>query len=348
MPLFAGRILLRDEVVQGWLEAEGGRIVGWGEGDAEATPHARGWIVPSPVNAHTHAADTFLRSLPGKPRTVPELVGPGGWKQQQLARATPEQAVAGMAAYAAEMAQVGTTAFVDFREGGVIGARLLRDAAERLPVRPFILGRPQENDFHDDEAGDLLAVADGVGLSALRDFPRQSDAAAWAEACRRRRKTFALHASEVKREDVDAVLALAPAFVVHAIQATRADFNRLADDKVPVVVCPRSSAYYGMRTPIARMLEAGVTVAVGTDNGMLSDGNLLAELGQLHDWAPGVTDADLLRMATYHGRDLIGMATPRPKRGGEADWIVLPDAPLPVPAGRRKPELAPHQDTEAP
>jgi len=327
LPLFSGRILLRDAVVDGWLHAEAGRIVDWGEGAPEQKVHATGWIVPAPVNAHTHIADTFLRGVPGKPRTVAELVGPGGWKQRHLAAATAEHTRSGIQVCIEEMAAVGTAAFLDFREGGAAGARLLRDAAADLPVEARIYGRPLHNIFDAAEAAEVLAVSDGIGLSAMRDFENTRDVEAWSEAAHRARKPFALHASEGRRESMDAVLALAPSFVVHATQATPGDLRRLADDEVPVVVCPRSNAYYGLRTPVAAMAEAGLKVAVGTDNGMLQDGNVLAELAQLHAWAPTIPSEAFLRMATWHGRDVAGLSTTSPRRGDVADWIVLPERP---------------------
>jgi cytosine/adenosine deaminase-related metal-dependent hydrolase len=329
VPLFSGRILLPDGVEEGWVEVEGGRLLARGDGEPPARPDGTGWIVPAPVNAHTHAADTFLREVPGKPRTVPELVGPRGWKHARLREAQPGQVEEGIRRYAQEMARLGTSAFLDFREGGPAGAQLLRGLAPDLPVPPVVLGRPALPGFSEEEAHALLAAADGVGLSALRDFPRRGDVEAWAEACRRARKPFALHASEAVREDVEAVLALEPSFLVHLTRATPRDLRAVADAQVPVVVCPRSNAWYGLRTPVEAMRAAGVTLAVGTDNGMLHDGDLLAELGLLRALDPGAADDELLRMACWNGRALAGLPPPLPRRAGEpVDLVVLPERPV--------------------
>lgn len=331
VPLLSGWFLLRDEVIEGHLEVEGGRVVAWGEGKSERRPDAVGWIVPAPVNAHTHVADTCLRDVGGKPATVAELVGPGGWKHRNLAHATPEQVAAGITAYVGEMAALGTSRFIDFREGGLRGVRALRALAEGLPVQPVILGRPAANTFDDGEAGLILAEADGIGLSARRDFADPRDVEGWAEACHAQDKTFALHASEAKREDMDAILSLEPSFLVHCTQATRHDLESIAGAKVPVVVCPRSNAHYGLKSPVDRMLDAGVQVAVGSDNGMLQTGNLLEDLALLHAWHPRIAVADLLRMATWNGRALAGLPTALPpKPGTPLDLIVLPDPPLPT------------------
>jgi cytosine/adenosine deaminase-related metal-dependent hydrolase len=336
VPTFAGRLVLQDDVLEGTLEVEGGRVVAWREGELDAKPTAEGWIVASPVNAHTHVADACLRDRPGKPATVAELVGPGGWKESELRRATAEQVVAGVREYVDEMSNVGASAFIDFREGGLAGVELLRGLAPELPVPVRILGRPLANGFEAEEARLLLEAADGIGLSARRDFVRPDDVERWADACHEARKPFALHASETRREDAEAIVALGPAFVVHCTKAAPEDFQVLADADLPVVVCPRSNAYFGMKTPVPAMLQAGLNVAIGTDNGMTNSGDVLAELAQIRSWYPAIGVADLLRMATCNGRRLAGLPTRLPPRAGDAaDFIVLPRNAIPAGAGHK-------------
>lgn len=334
MPLVAGRLLYDLDVRDGWMLVEDGKVVDLGDGKPPSRPDATGWVVPAPVNAHTHVADACLRDRPGKPGTVPELVGPGGWKQRELAAAAHDELRQGVIRYADEMAAVGTTRFIDFRETGLAGVTFLRSLADDLAVQPFILGRPTGYTFHDTEAVGLLREADGIGLSAMRDFPKREDVEAWAEAAHKTGKPFALHASEAKREDMEDILSLEPTFLVHCTQATSDDLESVADDGVTVVVCPRSNAHYGMKTPLDRLREAGATVAVGTDNGMLNDGDLLAELARLHDWFPSVPLEDLLRMATIHGRALVGLHGLPHRKGAPVDLVVLPDQPLRKVSGR--------------
>ncbi|HLF16315.1 MAG TPA: amidohydrolase family protein [Candidatus Thermoplasmatota archaeon] len=335
---FAGRILLRDRVVDGFVEVEGGRVVASGEGESPAKPTARGWIVPSPVNAHTHVGDAFLRDRKDKPANVKELVGPGGWKHRNLAAAAPDEVRAGIRRYAGEMAAVGTRGFLDFREGGLEGIRLLRGLAKELPIPAVAFGRPKAYGFEEREAEALLAEADGIGLSGVRDF-KAADLEAWAEACHDADKPLALHASEDRGDDVEAVLALEPAFVIHMVQASDEELEELAQAKVPVAVAPRSNAFFGYRTPVDRMLAAGCTVAVGTDNGMLNDGNLLKDLAQLRAWHSRIPLEELLRMATFAPRAMLDEPAPgMPKPGQPADLVVLPEEPLP-PVGQGKPSL---------
>jgi cytosine/adenosine deaminase-related metal-dependent hydrolase len=332
-PLFAGTLLLPNREVEGWLAIEGGKVAGWGEGDPNGRVDGHGWIVPTPVNAHTHAADTFLRDAE-KPQDVAELVGPGGFKHQHLARASPQQLQQSFRSLATEMANAGTTHFIDFREGGIAGARLLAECPD-LDAAPVVLGRPgQVERFDEREAEDLLAVAHGAGLSGMRDLPRRV-LEGWAEACHAAKKPLAIHVSEDRRDDIDAVLALEPDFVVHMVHATRADLDAVADAAVAIVVCPRSNQFFGLRAPVAAMLEADIQVALGTDNGMLASGNVLDEIPLLKAQWPGVAEATWLRMATHNGRELLSLPPSLPpKRGQAANLMVLPEKPF-SPAARK-------------
>ncbi len=341
MPTFAGRILLADHAPEGWITVEDGRVQDWGEGEPDAPVTATGWILPPPVNAHTHVGDAFLRSIPDKPTDVAALVGPGGWKHQQLARADPDQMAVGIQQYVDEMAGLGTSHFIDFREGGLPGVRFIEERVDHLAVDPIILGRPaRPGTFDEDEAEAIVGECDGIGMSGMRDHPPRV-LEAWAEAAHAARKPFAIHVSEDKQDDIDAVLALEPAFVVHMVHATRGDLQAVADAGIPVVVCPRSNRFFGTKTPLPRLLEAGCRVAVGTDNGMLQDGNLLEELALLRAWYPeGATDEALLRMLVA-GRRLVGLETaPAPRRNAAAEWVVYPERPIPQTDGGR-PTLRP-------
>src|SRR5205085_2066018 len=81
-------------------------------------------------------------------------------------------------------------------------------------------------------------------LSARRDFEDPADVEAWAEAAHRRRKPFALHASEARHEPLEAILALEPSFLAHCTQATKPELEAAASAEVGIAVCPRSNAFF--------------------------------------------------------------------------------------------------------
>ncbi len=121
-----------------------------------------------------------------------------------------------------------------------------------------------------------MRYADGIGISSISDMPRGyiEDV---ADFVRDRRAIFAIHVSERVREDIDFVLSLDPAFVVHMCEAEDEDILKCAEAEVPIAVCPGSNRFFGKVPPLSRMMNLGADIALGTDNGMLRKPDLAAE-----------------------------------------------------------------------
>jgi cytosine/adenosine deaminase-related metal-dependent hydrolase len=167
------------------------------------------------------------------------------------------------------MARSGTFGCADFREGGVAGVELLRQAARDIPFTPVVFGR---------EGGE--AVADGLGISSVRDV---EGAEAQVEAARRKGKRIALHAGEKDAEDVEEAISLEPDLLVHATHATDSQLRSCADAGIPLAVCPRSNWTLGVTAssthpPLRRMIELGCTLLLGTDNVMFVQPDLFQEM----------------------------------------------------------------------
>jgi cytosine/adenosine deaminase-related metal-dependent hydrolase len=96
--------------------------------------------------------------------------------------------------------------------------------------------------------------------------------------------------------------------VVHGVQASKADLERLRALGATLVTCPRSNGYTGAGVPpIADFYESGVRVAIGTDSLASSpDLNVFAEVATLHALAPSVPSASLLESATIEGARALG------------------------------------------
>lgn len=253
------------------VSGEDGVEVGYGE--CPVRPDRRGIILTDVVNAHTHCADYGLRIPKGL--SLEELVAPpNGLKHRYLASATDDELKENMRRFAHDSASFGSSAFVDFRENGLKGVRMLREAAPDA----VILGRPTSREFDSSEVEDILDVADGIGISSISDMDHGyiEDV---ADVVRERRKIFAIHVSERIREDIDFVLSLDPAFVVHMCEATDSDIAKCAEAEVPIVTCPTSNMYFGKVPPLERFQRMGADVAIGTDNGMLRSPDMVDEAG---------------------------------------------------------------------
>ena len=288
---------------------------------------AQGLILPGLWNAHTHLGDAVVsQELVG---SLEDLVAPPhGLKHRVLAKAKDAAVIAAMRRAVATMVRSGTTGCTDFREGGLLGLKLFYAALAALPVQGIALGRPLGLEYDAREVDAILRSADGIALSSNEDWPRDA-VEKLAAHVRRERKVFALHCSERIREDIDRVLDLRPAFLVHMVHATDADLARCSDAGVPVVVCPRSNAFFGLTPDIPRMLAAGVELLLGTDNAMINVPSMLREIEFAYRVARmkgGVPAREVLRMALL-GRRLADPKTAGGIRVGERADLVVLDVP---------------------
>lgn len=120
----------------------------------------------------------------------------------------------------------------------------------------------------------------------------------------------------------------------HAVWLTERDIELLGDRHVGVAHNPSSNLRLRSGiAPVARMIQAGITVGLGTDNGTLNDDEdflqemrLAAKLHRLPgigEWAP--SSLDVWRMATSNGADLLllGDRVGTLAVGRQADVVLL-------------------------
>ncbi|MDV0441484.1 amidohydrolase family protein [Methanorbis furvi] len=249
---------------------------------------AKQWIIPSFFNAHTHIADTVAMDTPVAGRTISELVAPpNGLKHQILRRTSDDCLVRAMQETIAFMHATGTTGFAEFREGGPHGVDLFSRAG-RPGISAVVFGR---------DGGEF--IADGLGLSSAKN--RESDLAA-VERARAAGKKIAIHAGEVGAGDIDDAFALEPDLIIHATYFEDRHIRQAADENIPLVVCPRSNWILGgtgdaSRPPVRKMLDAGCTLWLGTDNVMFVSPDMFAECAFLTT-VYKTTPEETLRMAT--------------------------------------------------
>ena len=247
------------------------------EGRRRGERRIQGIVVPAPVNAHTHLGDAVsVREPP--PGPVSRLIQPPhGYKFQLLASSSRTEKVRAIRRALHRMERERVAVAVDFREEGRPGVELLRDAARGSRVRMLALGRPVARPVDRPELARLLSISDGIGLSSARDETDETRRTI-ARACRSAGKRFALHASEAVREKPARFLDPRPDLLVHLTKATADDLVAVRDERVSVVVCPRSNALFGRAPDLLTMERLGLSVLVGTDNAMFHAPSLFREL----------------------------------------------------------------------
>jgi len=298
----SGTILLGEELepFEGYLIIREGGVEETGSGRIDSDFEGIG--SPALVNVHVHLGDSIFKDPPYLP--LADLVGPGGLKHRALAAASRVEVVEGMRRSLSDMARSGTCAFADFREGGEDGVEMLIEAMEGSEAAGMdliwrVFGRPDPGSIR------VPRKCWGVGISSTRDHPRS-----WVEdvveAARSEGKKVALHAGESGKGDIEDALSLEPDLLVHLPRAEPRDLARVADAGIPVAVCPRSNLVTGVGLPdVARMLDLGMMVGLGTDNVMLNSPNLFSEMEFLSK-ALLHNDRQVFMMCTLNGAQILG------------------------------------------
>ena len=327
-----------------------------GDLDGEAELDAGGGLViPGLVNAHTHVAMTLLRGYADdKPLDA--------WLQEDIwpveAELTAEDVRVGAELGLVEMIRSGTTALSDM----YFHVDEIAAAVEEAGLRA-VLGHTAVTVAKDDEGAredmqasldtalELDGAADGrirttfqphslttVGEEYLREFVPEAVEAGLP---------IHLHANETT-DEVDPLVSdhgMRPleyaddvgllgddTFLAHCVHVDETEIDLLAGTGTGAVHCPASNMKLasGM-APVQCMLDAGVTVGLGTD-GAASNNDLdmfdemrdAAMLGKLAaDDAAAVPAETVVRMATEHGADLLGFDGGRIEAGANADLAVV-------------------------
>ncbi|MFB5599408.1 MAG: amidohydrolase family protein [Nitrososphaeraceae archaeon] len=98
-------------------------------------------VIPGLINAHTHIADSIGKDIYINSEFEERIHPVYGIKQKILANTNKEYLKYFMRNSAISMLKKGIVAFVDFREGGVEGIKLLLNSLNGLPIKSVILGR---------------------------------------------------------------------------------------------------------------------------------------------------------------------------------------------------------------
>jgi len=350
-------------IPDGFIRIDGDRITALGAGQGGAAGASRGLVaIPGFVNAHTHLALSRYRGIADDLPLFAFLAE----TRKRWGTASHDEAYRAARAGCVEAVRGGTTTVCDSHarsprpavEAAVdIGVRIVAAGS----ARSTWFGAPAEDTLPDvlreTSAVAAAAPADGMYVPSLAAHSPYHCAAPQIQRikaiCRERGWLFAIHLAECLEESelIRSWTGLTPTayldglgvldertLVAHAVHLTAADIRRLADRGTHVVHCPKSNAKLGDGiAPIPACLEAGVSLALGTDS-MVSNNRLdmleemrfgaLIQRGLQRD--PGVISArQIFDMATLGGARALGLdgeiGSLRP--GKKADLALLALAP---------------------
>jgi 5-methylthioadenosine/S-adenosylhomocysteine deaminase len=357
-----GRVLRPDGAVERadvLVDREAGEIraVGTDVGSGDEVIDAEGCLVtPGFVNAHTHVAMTLLRGYADdKPLQA--------WLEEDVwpveAELTAEDVRVGAELGVVEMIKSGTTAFADM----YFEVPEIADAVDRAGLKALLgytaitVGKDggeseAEIERSVETARELHGAADGRVRTAVQPHSLTTVGEHYledvADMADRIDHPLHLHANENEGE-VDPLvgrtgerplvwaddlgLLQEGAIIAHCTHLDDAEVELLAERDVTVAHNPAANAKLASGiAPIQRLLDAGATVALGTD-GPASNNTLdvvtamrdAALVGKLAgDGDAAAVDAETaVEMATAAGADALGFDAGRIEAGRAADIAVV-------------------------
>ena len=300
MKYVSGKLLQNDEFVKGYVGFEDGINKEIGKGNIK-NPIAKGLIIPGFFNSHTHIGDSIAKDLEID-NSVKEVMKPPNGLKHKILNSTPsEELIKNMKKTIIDMFNRGITNYCDFRENGLKGILNLKEANKDLPINSFCFSRPRSLKYSKNEIDELLKKSEGIGISGISDW-EYSELVKVSKHVKKKGKKFAFHASEDKRENIDNILDLQPDFLIHMTKASDSDLEIVADNKIPIVICPRANVFFGEIPNIPRMLKYGIKLNLGTDNVMINKPDMFTEMefaykiSRLNGF---VSSKDILKMATF-------------------------------------------------
>lgn len=324
MEFASGEVLTKNGFQKGYIGFEKRKIVEMGKGESPKKPVAKGLIIPSFVNAHTHIGDSFIKKRKIKLiKDVEKLVAPpNGLKHKLLKEADEKELINGMESSIDYMIKSGTSIFCDFRENGIKGVHQLKSVLKSKNITSIILSRPHELLYNKNEMNVLLRNSDGAGLSSVYDWD-YLELQKISKHVKKKKKLFAIHASERIRENIDDILDLKPNFLVHMIKATESDLERVKDNKIAIVLCCRSNDFYGSLPNFKLLKKVGVELALGTDNAMLNKPGILDEILFIRKKNNIFSTEELLNFTTYNARKVLNQECDILGPNSKAEFVVL-------------------------
>ncbi len=293
-------------------------------------------VIPGLVNCHTHSYMSFMRNVADDLSFMDWLFGTIDPIEQQM---TDEDTYWGANLAIIEMMKSGTTCFNDMQMNIHQTTRAVKESGMRAVICRGLVGSGS------DEAGQMRLRQAYEERDAAKDCDRLTfklgphapytcdDAFLKIVAAEAKKENMGIHVhlseseseiSQIQEKYGCTPIALAekcgifdvPAIAAHCVQVTDEDIAILKRKNVSVVTNPASNMKLGNGfAPIAKMLDAGVNVCLGTDgaasNNCLNMFHELSLLTLIHKGTGKtpqcVSAKEGFRIATINGAKALGL-----------------------------------------
>ncbi len=334
-------MLTPDGIKEGDLCIKGNRIESVGytpEGfEAQRTIDGAGLLaVPGLINCHTHAYMSVFRNIADDLSFNDWLFGAILPREDKL---TPEEGYQGALWSCKEMLRFGTTTFMDMHIFPMMDAKAAHETGMRAVMTRGLVGTDRN-----DEGGIRRYNEHEAERAAYKDDPlisfKLGPHAIYScgedyllflmEKARETRQGMHIHLSESRKEVEDCLRERGktpvrylydlgffdiPTCAAHCVHLTEEDMDIFAEKNVSVLHNPKSNLKLANGVaPIARLVEKGVNVCLGTDSQASNNAlNMYAEMNYAALLQKGITEDptvlpanQVFRMATVNGAKALG------------------------------------------
>lgn len=311
-------------------------------------------VIPGLINCHTHSYMSFMRNVADDLSFMDWLFGTIDPIEQQM---TDEDTYWGANLAIIEMMKSGTTCFNDMQMNIHQTTRAVKESGMRAVICRGLVGSGN------DEAGQMRLRQAYEERDAAKDCDRLTfklgphapytcdDEFLKIVAAEAKKENMGIHVhlseseseiSQIREKYGCTPIALAekcgifdvPAIAAHCVQVTDEDIDILKRKNVSVVTNPASNMKLGNGfAPIAKMLDAGVNVCLGTDgaasNNCLNMFHELSLLTLIHKGTGKtpqcVSAKEGFRIATINGAKALGLEKEigSIETGKKADLAIL-------------------------
>jgi len=253
-------------------------------------------ISPRFLNGHTHIGDSIIKDE-GDGKSIEEIVKPpNGIKHKALSESSDDEIIIAMKKSIEDMFKTGTGSFIDYRESGIKGVKLLKKATKDIPIKPIILGRDNSFFYQDPDLSKvkiairkLLKYCDGIAPSGFGEINPEI-AILIAKECEKKDKISSIHVAEYEKLQKDSIKDYGKTEIeraidyqfnqlIHITSPLNDDLDLIANNNKNIVLCPRSNgAFFNGFPPIIDILKKGIKPLIGTDNIMINSPNMFREL----------------------------------------------------------------------
>lgn len=331
----------RDEVKETSIYIEGNKIIAIGEEpdgfQADKVIDGKDkLVIPGLINCHTHSYMAFMRNVADDLSFMDWLIGTIDPIEQKM---TDEDTYWGACLAIIEMMKSGTTCFNDMQMNIHQTTRAVKESGMRAMICRGLVGSGN------DEAGQIRLKQAYEERDAAKDCDRLTFALGphapytcddgfmriVSEEAKKNHMPIHVHLSEsvseieqiqekygctpIEMADKNGLFDV-PAIAAHCVQITDSDITILKEKNVSVVTNPASNMKLGNGfAPVAKMLEKGVNVCLGTDGAASNNSlNMFHELSLLTLIHKGVNKTpqcvsarEGFRIATINGARALGL-----------------------------------------